>query len=118
MPRGLDRQPKIDKFQNVGVTNEYVEKQFYSECQTNATETFLSSTPNKFWIDMLAQVIGFMENTTGATRSPVLLSSNFIYNGKFMEQFLAFSMMDLPSNKLTPQTNNASNTLTITADTP
>merc|ERR1711935_312152 len=67
---------------------------------------------------MLAQVIGFMENTTGATRSPVLLSSNFIYNGKFMEQFLALSMMNLPSNKLTPKTNNASNTLTITADTP
>ena len=97
----------------MGVTNEYVEKQYIDG---NSVSTSRNAPSNKFWVDYMQHLIATREESTteGAAKTP-FLSSNFIYatSTKF-EQLMAITLIDLPETKGTHETDRSAG-LSLTA---
>eukprot|EP01019_Chilodonella_uncinata_P003880 GABU01004766.1.p1 GENE.GABU01004766.1~~GABU01004766.1.p1 ORF type:complete len:229 (-),score=63.24 GABU01004766.1:188-802(-) len=91
----------IERYRTLGVTNEYIEKQYFN----NTTE---SISPNKFWSDYLTHI-------TTKPDEP-FLSEHFIYaTSGLSEMLVVLALIDLPFEKGVHASESANNQLKLTA---
>jgi hypothetical protein len=92
---------KIERYRTLGITKEYIEKQYF-EGET------CSLTENKFWVDYLSHCV------SGSSKP--FLSENFIYAvSSLPEMILVLALEELPFEKKIHNSEANSNKLTLTA---
>lgn len=93
--------PQIERYRTLGVTNEYIERQYFQ------SETVFINE-GKFWVDLL-------NHYTSGTNKP-FLSENFIYStNNLTEMLFVLSVIDLPFEKGTHASESANNQLKLKA---
>lgn len=85
---------KIEKFRTMGVTNEYVERQYYE----GTTSQDFGEKSVKFWIDYIEHILN--------TPDKPFMSENFIYATSTLTEMLAvISLIELPEVKENHETS-------------
>jgi hypothetical protein len=94
---------KVERYRTLGVTNEYIERQYFEGDQIH-----FASSYNKFWSDYLVHCVGIEEKP--------FLSENFIYAvGSLSEVLMVLALEDLPFEKEAHQTESGNNKLKLIA---
>lgn len=79
---------QVEKFRTMGVTNEYIERQYYEGSSIGS----FNPTSTKFWVDYLDHILNTPEKQ--------FLSQNFIYATSNLTEMLAvLALTDLPETK-------------------